>query len=132
MSKVYDFLNEAGVFFLASVDGDQAKVRPLGLHFEVNDTVYFGVGDFKDCYRQMAANPKIEIVAVKPNSPHWLRYTGKAVFETDFKLAEAALEQAPHLRAIYNDETGHKMMIFHLEDAEAYDINMMPPGESLL
>ncbi len=133
MGKINDFLNEAGVFYLASVDGDQAKVRPLGLHFEKDGVEYFGVGDFKDCYKQMVANPKIEIVALKPNSPHWLRYTGKAVFETDFALAEYVLEEvSPNLKSIYNEETGNKMMVFHLEDAEAYDITMMPPGESLL
>ena len=131
MSKVNDFLTEAGVFFLATVDGDQPKLRPLGLHFELDGKVLFGVGDFKDVYKQLKANPKTEIVACKPDG-HWLRYTGKAVFEADPKYAEAALELMPHLKNIYNEETGHKMMVFHLEDATAVDIAMMGPGENLL
>ena len=114
MSKINDFLTEAGMFFLASVDGDQPKVRPLGLHIEMDGKVLFGIGDFKDVYKQLVANPKTEIVACKPNG-HWLRYTGKAVFETDPKYAEAALEAMPHLKSIYNEKTGYKMMIFHLE-----------------
>ena len=93
MSKINDFLSEAGVFFLATVDGDQPKLRPLGAHFDMDGKVLFGVGDFKDVYRQLVANPKTEIVACKENG-HWLRYTGKAVFETDPKYAEAALEAA--------------------------------------
>ena len=48
MSKISDFLNEVGVFFLATVDGDQPQVRPLGLHLEVDDKVLFGIGDFKE------------------------------------------------------------------------------------
>ena len=84
MSKINDFLSEAGVFFLATVDGDQPKLRPLGAHFDMDGKVLFGVGDFKDVYRQLVANPKTEIVACKENG-HWLRYTGKAVFETDPK-----------------------------------------------
>ncbi|MBR5428922.1 MAG: pyridoxamine 5'-phosphate oxidase family protein [Firmicutes bacterium] len=131
MSKINDFLTEAGVFFLATVDGDQPKLRPLGAHFEMDGKLLFGVGDFKDVYRQLQANPKTEIVAAKPDG-HWLRYTGKAVFETDGKYAAAALEAMPRLKAIYNEETGHKMMMFHLEDATAVDIPMMGPGESLL
>lgn len=131
MSKVNDFLTEAGVFFLATVDGDQPKVRPLGAHFEMDDKVLFGVGDFKNVYKQMVANPKVEIVACKQDG-HWLRYTGKAVFEDDPKYAEAVLDMMPDLRNIYNEQTGNKMMIFHLEDATAVDIAMMGEGENLL
>ena len=131
MSKVNDFLSEAGVFFLATADGDQPKVRPLGVHMEMDGKVIFGVGDFKDVYRQLAANPKTEIVACKPDG-HWMRYTGKAVFETDPKYTEAMLDGAPHLRSIYNEETGNKMMAFHLEDATAVEIAVMGEGENLL
>ena len=131
MSKINDFLTEAGMFFLATVDGDQPKLRPLGLHLEMDGKVLFGIGDFKDVYKQLEANPKTEIVACKPDG-HWLRYTGKAVFETDPKYANAALEAMPNLKNVYNDETGHKMMMFHLEDATAVDIPMMGPGEDLL
>lgn len=131
MSKVNDFLKEAGVFFLATVDGDQPKLRPLGLHMEVDGKVLFGIGDFKAVYRQLTVNPRCEIVAAKQDG-HWLRYTGKAVFETDPKYAEAALDSAPHLKNIYNEQTGNKMMMFHLEDATAVDIAMMGEGEDLL
>ena len=131
MSKINDFLTEAGVFFLATVDGDQPKLRPLGAHFEIDGKLLFGVGDFKDVYKQLLANPKTEIVAAKPDG-HWLRYTGRAVFETDEKYAAVALEAMPQLKNIYNEQTGHKMMMFRLEDATAVDIPMMGPGESLL
>ena len=131
MSKVNDFLTEAGTFYLATVDGDQPKVRPLGAHFEMDGKVLFGVGDFKEVYRQLLANPKVEIACAKPDG-HWLRYTGRAVFETDPKYAEASLEAMPMLKNIYNEETGHKLMMFHFEDATAVDIPMMGPGEDLL
>ncbi len=131
MSKINDFLTEAGVFFLASVDGDQPKLRPLGAHFEMDGKVLFGIGDFKEVFKQLVSNPKTEIVACKPDG-HWLRYTGKAVFETDPKYAEAALEAMPHLKSIYNEETGHKMMMFHLEDAIAVQIAIMGEGENMM
>ena len=65
-----------------------------------------------DVYKQVAANPKVEIVACKPNA-HWLRYTGKVVFETDDKYA-AEMIPAFHLEAIYNEQTGNKLACFHL------------------
>ncbi len=131
MSRINDFLTEAGVFFLATVDGDQPKLRPLGAHFEMDGKLLFGVGDFKDVYRQLLANPKTEIVACKPDG-HWLRYTGKAVFESDLKYMEQALSAAPHLRKIYNEETGRRMMMFHLEDSTAVQIAVMGEGENMM
>ncbi len=131
MSRINDFLNEAGVFYLATTDGDQPKLRPLGLHLEADGKVLFGIGDFKAVYRQLKANPKCEIVASKQDG-HWLRYTGKAVFETDEKYAEQALELMPHLKEIYNEKTGNKIMMFHLEDAAAVDIAVMGDGETLI
>lgn len=113
------------------MDGTQPQLRPLGAHMEMDDKVLFGVGDFKNVYKQMLENPLVEIVACKQDG-HWLRYTEKAVFETDAKYAEAMLDGAPHLRNIYNDETGHKLAMFRLEDATAVDIAMMGEGEKLL
>lgn len=131
MSKINDYLNETKVFFLATVDGNQPKLRPLGAHLEMDGKVVFGVGDFKEVYKQMVANPLVEIVACK-HDMHWLRYTGTAVFETDEKYANAIMEMIPFLKNIYNEDTGHKMMCFHLENATAFDIPMMGEGESLL
>ncbi|MDD7408408.1 MAG: pyridoxamine 5'-phosphate oxidase family protein [Anaerovoracaceae bacterium] len=130
MSRVNDFLTETGIFFLATVDGDQPKLRPLGAHLEIDGKVIFGVGDFKDVYKQMEANPKVEIVACKPDG-HWLRYTGKAVFDHNDVYAKKMIE-ASHLEEIYNEKTGNKLMTFHLEDAKAVDIPMMGEGEDLL
>ena len=130
MSKVNDFLKETGVFFLATTDGNQPKLRPLGAHMEVDGKIIFGVGDFKNVYKHMTANPLVEIVACKPDG-HWLRYTGKAVFETDHSYAEQMIKESG-LEAIYNEQTGNKLACFHLEDATAYEIAVMGQGESLL
>lgn len=131
MSQINDFLTEAGTFFLATVDGNQPRLRPLGAHIEMDDKVIFSVGDFKNVYKQLQANPLCEVVACKKDG-HWMRYTGKAVFETDAKYAAAVLEVIPFLKNIYNEETGNKLMCFHLEEATAVDIPMMGEGENLL
>ena len=130
MSKISDFLKETGIFFLATADGDQPKLRPLGAFLEVDGKIIFGVGGFKDVYKQMVKNPLVEIAACKPDG-HWLRYTGRAVFETDSKYAEQMIKSF-HLDSIYNEQTGNKLMTFHIEDAAAVDIAVMGKGESLL
>ena len=80
--------------------------------------------------KQLVKNPLVELVASKPGG-HWLRYTGKAVFETDEKYAEAALDAMPNLKDIYNETTGYKMMMFHLENATAVIIPVMGEGEKI-
>ncbi len=130
MSEIKDFLSGTGVFFMATVDGSQPKLRPLGAFLEADGKLIFGVGDFKNVYKQMKANPLVEIAACKPDG-HWLRYTGRAIFETDYKYAEQMIK-ASHLEAIYNEQTGNKLMTFHLEDAQAVDIAVMGEGEKLL
>ena len=118
------YYSDDGVFFLATEDGKQAKVRPLGAHIEWDGKEYFTVGDFKAVYCQMVANPLVEIVAFTPRERKWLRYTGKAVFVENDEIVEQVFEYLPHLRKAYSPESGHKMMIFTLDDATARIIDM--------
>lgn len=115
--RIDEFLNEAKVFFLATVDGDKPKNRPLGFHLLKDGKLYFGVGDFKDVYKQMVKNPYVEIVALVETD--FLRYYGKAVFEDDYSFGESIVAGNEFLQTIYNDETGYKLAIFHLEEATA-------------
>ncbi len=124
MSRLHDFIDEAGIFFLATEDGNQPKIRPLGAHVEMGGKEYFTVGDFKPVYRQMAENPLVEIAAFTSSDRKWLRYTGRAVFEDNDEVREKIFEALPHLRAAYSPESGRKMMIFTLEDSVARIIDM--------
>ena len=132
--QIDDILAQAGAFFLATVDGDQPKLRPLGAHHVVDGKLWLGVGEFKNVYRQLAANPKCELVALLPDRS-WLRWTGRAAFaegEERERLEEVFLEGMPGLRKIYDKSPGKRMMCFTLADARAELIAMMPPGEILL
>ena len=115
--RIDEFLNEAKVFFLATVNGDKPKNRPLGFHLLKDGKIYFGVGDHKDVYKQMMKNPYVEIVALVETD--FLRYYGKAVFEEDYTLGQSIVAGNEFLQGIYNDETGFKLGIFHLEEATA-------------
>lgn len=115
--RIDEFLNKAKVFFLATVDGDKPKNRPLGFHILKDGKIYFGVGDFKEVYKQMRKNPYVEIVALVETD--FLRYYGKAVFEEDYTLGQSIVAGNEFLQGIYNDETGFKLGIFHLEEATA-------------
>lgn len=115
--KIDEFISQAEVFYLATVDGDKPKIRPLGFHLLKDDKIYFGVGNQKDVYKQLTANPNVEISAVVGTD--FLRYYGKAVFEETYDFADSIVAGNEFLQGIYNDETGFKLAIFHLEDATA-------------
>ena len=135
MNRIDGLLAAEKVFYLATVDGDQPKLRPLGAHHVVDGKVWLGVGEFKNVYRQLVANPKCEVVALQPAGGKWLRWTGRAVFAEGAereRLEEVFLSAAPRLRKIYNKKPGKRMMCFTLVDSRAELIPMMPPGEVLL
>lgn len=117
IEKVDQFLSEAGTFFLATEDGTQPKCRPISFHMLEDDTIWFGVGTFKEVYRQMLENPNVEFCACIGGK--FLRYFGEAQFTNDPAYAEKAFEVMPGLRGIYNEETGYKFGIFKLVNATA-------------
>lgn len=115
--KVNDFLNQANVFYLTSVDGDKPKCRPVSFHMLLDDSLYFGIGDFKEVYKQIKINPNVEFCALA--GQEHLRYYGKAEFTNDLSIAEKALESMPALRNIYNEKTGYGLAMFKLVNATA-------------
>ena len=135
MTRIDGLLSASKAFFLATVDGDQPKLRPLGAHHVVDGKVWLGVGEFKNVYRQLAANPKCELVALQPEGGKWLRWTGRAAFadgEQRERLEEIFLNAMPGLRKIYDKTPGKRMMCFTLADSRAELIPTMPPGEVIL
>lgn len=130
MSRIQDFLKETGVFFLATAEGDKPHIRPLGLSLEEDGKILFGVGDFKNVYKQLKSNPLTEIVACKPDGK-WLRLSGEAVFETDEKYEQLALDLMPELRGVYNEESGKRLAMFHLENATAVMSDIMGNAEDI-
>jgi len=118
MSKAYDFLKDAGTFFYASVDGDSARVRPFGLCVEYDGRLYFGMGKHKQSYKQTVLNPNVEICACNAERK-WIRIRGKAVFDDRAEVSDYVFECSPHLRRLYNDETGNVLGVFYLDNAIA-------------
>lgn len=112
-AKVHEFLNKAQVFYFLTTDGDQPKGRPFGFQMLVNDTLYFGCGTFKNVFKQLTKNPKVEVLAVNGND--FLRYDGQAKVVEDDALLEKVREAMPQIMALY-DQNGWEMGLFYLEN----------------
>lgn len=116
MQEVYDFLKNAGTYFLATEDGDQARVRPFGTIDVFEDKLYIQTGKSKDVYRQIVANPKVELSACA--GLDWVRVTATLVPDDRVEPKKHMLDNYPNLRAMY-DENDDETIVLYLKDATA-------------
>ena len=115
-AKVNDFLDKAKVFYFLTTDGDQPKGRPFGLHLLVDDKIYFGCGTFKNVYKQLTKNPKVEVLAFADGE--FIRYDGLAKVVKDDALLAKVRETMPQVMAMY-DKNNWEMGLFCLENGHA-------------
>ena len=116
MQRVLDFLKKAGVYFLATVDGDQPEVRPFGTAEIIDGKLYIQTGHVKPVARQIAANPKVAICAY--DGKEWLRVNATLVEDPRMEVKKAMLDAYPTLRAMYNENDGNTA-VYYLKDAKA-------------
>lgn len=116
MKTVYDFLKKCKVYYLATVDGDQARVRPFGTIDMFEDKLYIQTGKVKDVSKQMQADPKVELCAF--DDEKWLRIAATVVRDDRIEPKKHMLENYPDLRAIYDPEDDNTEVLY-LKDATA-------------
>lgn len=120
MNTAYEFLKANPVFHIATVDEGKGRVRPFGFVMKRNNLFYFCTNTTKDVYRQLAANPDIEISAMGKDGVSWLRIRGRIAFDSSREAKTQAFDEAPNLLRIYpkggDDET---FITFYFADAAA-------------
>ena len=116
MEKVYQFLKDAGTYYLATVEGDQPRVRPFGTAHIFEGKLYIQTGRKKDVSHQLAANPKAEICAFKDGV--WLRVAGKLIEDDRAEARKSMLDTYPNLRAMYDENDGNTQVLY-FQDATA-------------
>ena len=116
MQRVADFLKEAETYYLATVDGDQPRVRPFGTVNIFEDKLYIQTGKVKDVSKQIHANPKVELCAFKDGK--WLRLSGKLVEDDRIEAKQSMLDAYPSLQGMYKADDGNTE-VFYFEDATA-------------
>ncbi|GHT35394.1 pyridoxamine 5'-phosphate oxidase [Bacteroidia bacterium] len=116
MKEVYDFLKASATYYLATTDGNQPRVRPFGTILDFENKLYFQTSKLKNVYKQLIANPKIEISATI--GTQWIRVEATTVADDRLTPKEKMLEDYPSLKSMYaaNDD---KTAVFYLKDAVA-------------
>ena len=110
LQKVLSFLDEAQTYYLATVEGDQPRVRPFGTALVYNDKLYIQTGKVKAVSHQLAKNPKAEICAFKDGK--WVRISGELVNDDNREVKILMLDKMPVLRGMYNEDDGNMQMLY--------------------
>ena len=116
MQKIYDFIKSAETYFIATVDGDQPRVRPFGTIDIFEDKLYIQTGKVKEVSKQIQANPKVEISAFADGV--WVRIAGKLVRDDRVEAKKHMLDAYPNLQAMYSAEDDNTEVLY-FEDAIA-------------
>ena len=128
MEEVYEFLKQCGTYYLATVDGDQARVRPFGTIDLFDGRLTIQTGKVKSVSRQMMANPKVEICAFQNGT--WFRLTAKAVEDPRVEAQEHMLDAYPDLRSRYAPGDGNTQ-VFALTECTATFSSFTAPDRVL-
>ena len=116
MKRVYDFLKNAGTYYLATVEGDQPRVRPFGTVHIFEDKLYIQTGKVKPVSKQLQENPKAEICAFMEGT--WLRVAGELIEDDRREARQAMLDAYPNLQAMYSADDGNTQVLY-FKDATA-------------
>ena len=116
MQEVYEFLKKCGTYYLATVEGDQPRVRPFGTVDIFEGRLYIQTGKVKSVSRQLQANPKAEICAFADGK--WLRVAGRLVRDDRVEAKRHMLDSYPSLQAMYSAEDDNTEVLY-FEDATA-------------
>lgn len=119
MKKTIEFLKKAGTFYLATLDGDQPRVRPFGVATAHEGKLYICTANNKACFMQMKNNPKVEISAVI--GEEWIRLSGEVAVDTGKAARAAVLEDAPFLKNMYTPDDGVFEVLYFTKGTALFD-----------
>lgn len=129
MNEVYEFLKSAGVYYLATVEGDQPRVRPFGTIDIFEDKLYIQTGKVKPVAHQMKANPKVELSAMTPDGK-WIRIAAEAVLDDNIEAQTHMLDAYPNLKAMYQPGDGNTE-VYYLKNAVAQICSFTEPPKTI-
>lgn len=124
MNEVYEFLKNCGTYYLATMDGDQPRVRPFGTVDIFDGKLYIQTGKVKDVAKQMKVNPKVELSGMYEGK--WIRLTGEMVLDDNIAAQEHMLEAYPNLKRMYQPGDGNTE-VYYIKNAVAHICSFTEP-----
>ena len=128
VERVCKFLDDAQTYYLATVEGDQPRVRPFGTALVYEDKLYIQTGRVKNVSKQIAANPKVEICAFQGGK--WIRIAGELVNDDRREPKAAMLEKMPSLKAMYSADDDNTQVLY-FKNGTAVFCSFTEPAETV-
>lgn len=117
VTRIATILKNSNNFFFATTDGKRPFVRPYNAVVEFDDKVYFYTNNRTHAFKQIEANPFIEVCAMIGDD-RWLRVNGKVVYDYRPEVKKAMLDANPELRSMYSEDD-KIFYVFYLSNMEA-------------
>lgn len=119
MEKVCEFLQKAHVFYVATVEGDQPRVRPFGIAHIIDGKLCVMTGKKKSVSKQIAANPKVEVCAMAEAT--WVRITGELVEYDSAEARQKMLDAYPSMKKTYAADDGNMQLLYFKNATATFD-----------
>jgi len=130
IDKVCEFLDKTQTYYLATVEGDQPRVRPFGTALVYDGKLYIQTGKVKPVSKQLAINPKAEICAFDGSTGVWLRVAGELINDDNRDVKVAMLEKLPQLKSMYDPDDDNTQVLY-FKDATATFSGFTGPVETI-
>ena len=111
MNEVYEYLKKCGTFYLATIDGDQPRVRPFGAVDIFEGKLYIQTGNVKKVFAQMKKNPKVEICAMAKDGS-WIRIEASVIRDDRLEARQHMLDANPVLKSMYAADDGNTEVLY--------------------
>ena len=115
MNKIVEELKATGIFHVATMDGDQPRVRPFSSVCEFEGKVYLCTNNTKKVFQQIVSNPKVEISGMGKNGT-WIRVEGELIRDDRDEARAAVLADPSGPSKLYKLGDGI-FEVFYLKNA---------------
>lgn len=116
-----EFITENPGCALATMDGEQPRVRGMIPLWTREDGIYFTTAGSKNLYSQLIANPKVELCFMRLNPLKGLRVTGEVEIIKDIEVKSKALEERSFLKALGLERADDpNFILFRVAHGEAH------------
>ena len=115
------FANENPMCYLATVEGDQPRVRAMGMWYADETGFWFQAQSVKAVYKQIKENEKVEVYFCTPKFSRIMRVSGKMKIVEDMEVKKKCIAERPFLKNMGITEPDDPLLaVFHLYTGEAF------------
>jgi len=117
--EVTQLLDKIKFFYLATVDGQEARVRPFGYMGMRDGKLWFCTSKGKDVYAQLTRNPHVELAYTFAPEMVTLRVRGQVTLDDNMDVKKDIIAKSEVVRSIYGTADNPKLTTFCLEHGQA-------------